>query len=180
MVLLTNAESLVEEVEFDMIKLCIYKKMQGHIEDTPGSDDILLEIDAAIEEYKRFLILKIENPDVGMSPTKSMDEVWHFHILDTKKYAEDCDRMFGTFLHHTPGYGPHDSPGRPHDWLGRVDGTAESFEEMKEHYRTQMDLGFGGFIESMEVMKKHYRARFGHDPISLPAWCVTDPDLVCE
>ena len=170
---LTNAENLVEEIGFDMIKLCIYKKMQGHIDDTPSSEDTLLEIDAAIEEYKRFLILKIENPDVRMSPTKPMDEVWHFHILDTKKYAADCDRMFGAFLNHTPGYGPHDSP-------GRVDGTSESFEAMKEHYRTQMELGLGGFIESMEEMKQLYRARFGHDPISLPAWCMTEPDGVCE
>jgi hypothetical protein len=27
------------------------------------------------------------------------------HILDTKKYAEDCDRSFGGFFHHFPYFG---------------------------------------------------------------------------
>ena len=27
------------------------------------------------------------------------------HILDTRKYAEDCDKLFGYFLHHFPYFG---------------------------------------------------------------------------
>lgn len=28
--------------------------------------------------------------------------MWHAHILFTQKYAADCDRIFGSFLHHFP------------------------------------------------------------------------------
>ena len=34
-----------------------------------------------------------------------MGEFWHFHILDTLKYQEDCDNIFGYFLHHFPYFG---------------------------------------------------------------------------
>jgi hypothetical protein len=34
-----------------------------------------------------------------------MDLFWHYHILDTIKYAEDCALIFGRFLHHFPYLG---------------------------------------------------------------------------
>ncbi|MDP2829543.1 MAG: hypothetical protein Q8O37_13155 [Sulfuricellaceae bacterium] len=56
-------------------------------------------------EYKRYLILCLENPDFPMVPSTFVDEFWHFHILDTQKYAEDCNHVFGYFLHHFPYFG---------------------------------------------------------------------------
>ena len=38
-------------------------------------------------------------------PTQEVDEFWHTHILDTKKYAEDCEKFLGQFLHHFPYLG---------------------------------------------------------------------------
>lgn len=40
-----------------------------------------------------------------MTPSEPLDDIWHAHILDTKKYAEDCDKIFGKFLHHFPYLG---------------------------------------------------------------------------
>jgi hypothetical protein len=34
-----------------------------------------------------------------------VDNFWHYHILDTKKYAVDCHNVFGYFLHHFPYVG---------------------------------------------------------------------------
>jgi hypothetical protein len=34
-----------------------------------------------------------------------VDTFWHYHILDTLKYAEDCQAVFGYFLHHFPYMG---------------------------------------------------------------------------
>jgi hypothetical protein len=55
--------------------------------------------------YKRFLILRLKYPDVELVPNKEIDEIWHLHILDTKKYSNDCLDIFGTFFHHSPSYG---------------------------------------------------------------------------
>ena len=89
----------------------------------------------------------MENPNCNLAPTSLMDEVWHFHILDTKRYAVDCKRLFDRFLHHRPSYGPFDS----HDEEPNL---SDSFDCM-------MDL---------------YREKFGHDPINLQASCHTDSD----
>ena len=52
--------------------------------------------------YKRYLTLLAKFPDETIAPTKDVDKFWHGHILDTMKYAEDCENMFGYFLHHFP------------------------------------------------------------------------------
>ena len=35
-------------------------------------------------------------------PSKAVDAYWHAFILDTRSYAEWCDRTLGRFLHHVP------------------------------------------------------------------------------
>ena len=56
-------------------------------------------------EYKKYLTLCLENPDFPVVPSSFVDKFWHFHILDTQKYAADCNEIFGTFLHHFPYFG---------------------------------------------------------------------------
>lgn len=55
--------------------------------------------------YKQFLYLSKSNEDVKIIPTKEVDEFWHFHIQDTRKYAEDCQIFLGRMLHHFPYFG---------------------------------------------------------------------------
>jgi hypothetical protein len=55
--------------------------------------------------YRRFLTLLVTHPETTVAPTKDIDKFWHGHILDTMKYAEDCERVFGYFLHHFPYFG---------------------------------------------------------------------------
>ena len=55
--------------------------------------------------YKRFLTLFVKFPEQTIAPTKDIDKFWHGHILDTMKYAEDCQNVFGYFLHHFPYFG---------------------------------------------------------------------------
>lgn len=56
-------------------------------------------------EYKKYLTLCLENPEAAVVPARDIDDFWHLHILDTRKYAEDCDKIFGSFLHHFPYFG---------------------------------------------------------------------------
>ncbi|CAN5371543.1 hypothetical protein BH11PSE11_BH11PSE11_31800 [soil metagenome] len=56
-------------------------------------------------EYKRFHILRTRYPDVPVTLDKAVDEFWHAHILDTRKYTEDCQRIFGRYIHHFPYFG---------------------------------------------------------------------------
>jgi len=56
-------------------------------------------------EYEKYLVLCKENPEAAVVPSSSVDDFWHFHILDTQKYQEDCQSYFGYFLHHFPYFG---------------------------------------------------------------------------
>jgi hypothetical protein len=53
--------------------------------------------------YRRFLQLSLER---GSKPfyaiTEQADHVWHAHILFTRKYRQDCERIFGGYLDHMP------------------------------------------------------------------------------
>jgi hypothetical protein len=55
--------------------------------------------------YKRYLILHAKHPDLTLAPEQDADRFWHMHILDTRKYAADCEATFGYFLHHSPYLG---------------------------------------------------------------------------
>ncbi|SFU69402.1 glycine-rich domain-containing protein [Pseudoduganella namucuonensis] len=56
-------------------------------------------------EYRRFLYLMKTFPQEQTAPLQDVDTFWHYHILDTMKYATDCDAVFGYFLHHFPYIG---------------------------------------------------------------------------
>jgi hypothetical protein len=60
--------------------------------------------DAVERRYKRFLVLAVKYPDLAeeLVIDRDVDEFWHAHILHTVKYAEDCEHVFGCFLHHRP------------------------------------------------------------------------------
>jgi len=62
-------------------------------------------VDHMAIEYRRFLTLSVKYPEETIAPSKDIDKFWHGHILDTIKYAEDCENVFGYFLHHFPYFG---------------------------------------------------------------------------
>lgn len=62
-------------------------------------------VDAVETLYKGFLALVSLFPEETHVPTEDIDEMWHTHILDTRKYMSDCQSMFGTYLHHYPYLG---------------------------------------------------------------------------
>lgn len=67
--------------------------------------DYALEV---CNEYRKFLVLCLQNPNIAIVPSTQIDDFWHFHILDTQKYAQDCEQCFGYFLHHFPYFGMRD------------------------------------------------------------------------
>jgi len=59
------------------------------------------QAEVAVAEYRKFLALKMLTTGT-LVPCKDVDEVWHTHILFTKKYFDDCEALFGRYLHHEP------------------------------------------------------------------------------
>ena len=51
-------------------------------------------------EYERFLELRAANSK--LSPSDTIDKLWHVHILDTKSYIRYCMGKFNKYIHHDP------------------------------------------------------------------------------
>lgn len=89
------------KLDLDPIKLKLMDKREGH-------GWTRAEADRHELEYRRFLALLAKFPDQVVAPNTNVDKFWHAHILDTMKYAEDCENVFGYFLHHFPYFGMRD------------------------------------------------------------------------
>src|SRR6266581_9018473 len=88
----------IEALDLDPIKLKLMDPEEGQ----GWSREYANRMELA---YKRFLILLTTHPEETLAPSKDVDKFWHGHILDTLKYAEDCEEVFGYFLHHFPYFG---------------------------------------------------------------------------
>jgi hypothetical protein len=60
------------------------------------------QVNRAIAKYAMFLCLIALYPGLRIIPSREIDRVWHHHLSDTQKYAEDCQKLFGCFIHHSP------------------------------------------------------------------------------
>lgn len=95
----TNVDfKAIAELNLDAIKVKLMHRESG--------EGWSLEKANAVEfEYRRFLILMKQFPEEETAPLMDVDTFWHYHILDTLKYAADCEQVFGYFLHHFPYIG---------------------------------------------------------------------------
>jgi len=119
----------IDAIDFTMVKLKIQDKEEG----LGWTKE---QCESAEFEYKRFLALKRTYPNKDIVPNKMVDQFWHQHILDTKKYAEDCELIFGYFMHHFPYFGMKDEQ----DMQNLVD----AFEETKELYNLHFNQQYAG------------------------------------
>lgn len=92
-----NIHPLVKSLNFDKLKWKLTKSSEAS-----WNADLC---EFAETEYYKFLTLKKRYPKVSLVPSKLVDKFWHEHILDTKAYAEDCNNVFGRFIHHYPYFG---------------------------------------------------------------------------
>lgn len=63
------------------------------------------EADDLADRYRKFLYCADKHRATLIVPTREIDKIWHLHILDTEKYAKDCEHVFGYFMHHFPYLG---------------------------------------------------------------------------
>ena len=81
--------------------------------------------------YRNYLTMlaKYQDHAEDILLSKDVDEFWHTHILQTIKYSEDCESVFGTYLHHNPHVGER----KPEDLQKR----AALAEETRRLYRQE-------------------------------------------
>lgn len=94
----TNVMRKIAAIDLDRIKVKLMHKESGEGWTAARADAIEVE-------YRRFLCLLQLYPQEAFAPLVDVDIFWHYHILDTRKYAADCQHAFGHFVHHNPHVG---------------------------------------------------------------------------
>lgn len=87
----------IDALDFSRMKAKLLH--QKHTSWTPES------LEQAQSGYREFLKLAAKYPGTPAVPSEQVDAFWHAHILDTKRYASDCESIFGYVLHHDPYVG---------------------------------------------------------------------------
>lgn len=92
---LESAVVKVSQIDFSM-------QCRKLVEESGWTAEVCQEVE---DLYRKFLVLNIRYPEQKLCPNGPVDEFWHAHILDTRKYATDCELLFGEMLHHYPYFG---------------------------------------------------------------------------
>lgn len=127
-----EVKKLIDELDLGPIK---FKLMDSEEGDGWARE----KVEAVERQYKRFLFLTAVTGR-AIIPTKEIDSFWHQHILDTEKYAGDCQKTFGFFLHHFPYIGLRGEEDR--ELLERL------FAETRSLYENLFGEGYGLDVRS--------------------------------
>jgi hypothetical protein len=143
----------------DRIDLTPINSKLRHENPSFWTDQLIAETET---NYRRFLALKMLHPSTHLSVNKTLDEYWHQHILDTRKYAADCEEVFGQFLHHYPYFGMADED----EWQENLDTFAYTQQIWQEAFgvglvdqtKLTLDKVIGGYQPDPDLTPKRIYA----------------------
>jgi hypothetical protein len=90
----------IEALDLEPVKLRIMDPKLGEGWTREYADSI----EVAYKNYLTMLV-KYQDDAEDILLSEDVDEFWHTHILQTIKYTDDCETVFGKYLHHTPHIG---------------------------------------------------------------------------
>jgi hypothetical protein len=99
--------------------------------------------DEVEQQYKKWMMLVAQYPDIHLVPSHFVDIFWHYHILDTQKYAADCLHSFGYFVHHYPYFGMQDEEDK--------NKASKAWEKTKEIFKNEFNIELD-YIEKSYVL----------------------------
>jgi hypothetical protein len=133
-ILVKDSVSVLEKIQMLDLEPIMVKLMDP----VEGEGWTLAHVRETETWYRRFLYLNALYPNRSIVPTKAIDTFWHYHILDTEKYAEDCQRVFDYFLHHFPYFGMRGDEDRQN----LLDASRQTWDLFRDHFNEEpMILG---------------------------------------
>ena len=157
----------IQALDLDPIKFKLMDREEGH----GWSREYAEKTELA---YKRFLTLLATHPEETLAPSKDVDKFWHGHILDTLKYANDCDKVFGCFLHHFPYFGMRGAEDAAN--LARAAETTQRLYEREFGRQPEREVAYCGAISAEKAaycgaIKADEAAYCGAIKAEPPAYC---------
>jgi hypothetical protein len=94
-----HALEKVRQIDFAPIRFKLGNTAHGE-----GMSSIDIRIAQLLYEAYLSLLIAFGQQSI-LAPPVAADKFWHYHILDTRKYMQDCQYLFGEYLHHYPYFG---------------------------------------------------------------------------
>lgn len=129
--------------------------------------------DEVEQQYKKWMTLASQCPEAHLVPSHFVDIFWHYHILDTQKYAADCLHYFGYFVHHYPYFGMQDESDKAK--------ASEAWENTKEIFKNEFNTELD-YIEKSLAMNNN-SSNCSDKPDCTPGACYgqeCNPQGECE
>jgi hypothetical protein len=129
--------------------------------------------DEVEQQYKRWMTLVGKYPNEHLVPSHFVDIFWHYHILDTQKYAADCIHSFGFFVHHYPYFGMQGEEEKAN--------ASKAWEETKKVFRNEFKVELDYLEKSLATHSG--KADCDEEADCTPGWCFgqdCNPQGECE
>lgn len=95
------------------------------------------KVNHTIPLYQKWLTMQIIYENLSFAPSSLIDDFWHAHILDTRKYYKDCINTCGHMIHHYPYFGLTD-----HETEKDLENGFELTKNYLKHHFGISDLGY--------------------------------------
>ena len=133
--------SAVQALDLESVKIRLMDAELGE----GWSREYADSIEAAYKTYLTMLAKYQEHAEDIML-ARDVDEFWHTHILQTMKYADDCEKLFGAFLHHNPHVGPRTAA----DLQARAEMAEKTRRMYAQEFGEAQDTAWSGSVASTE------------------------------
>lgn len=144
-----SAEQAIAALDLRPIKV---KLMDAH-----SGEDWTQEYTEHVEVwYRRFLLLSQKYPTKPIVVNQAIDTFWHYHILDTRKYAEDCQAVFGHFFHHFPYFGMRGEQ----DAKNLQQSFGDTMQLIEQEFGESLEAAFGSRWEAQNRPTRTEQPRF--------------------
>ena len=96
---LEAAREYIEHIDFSYLKVVMANPPPAALGWSPE------KLAYVEQQYRNWLFLRRKYEEKTLPPSLSVDQFWHFHILDSRSYWRDTLNIFGHYLHHFPYFG---------------------------------------------------------------------------
>lgn len=97
---------MIAENHFTAVAALDLEPIKNKLMAVPGAAWSAEKTAAVERDYRRFLQRMKMFPNEEAAPAADVDRFWRLHILETRRYADDCEKVFGYFLHRSPSLQP--------------------------------------------------------------------------
>ncbi len=141
-----NKVNLIDAEDFENVKTRTQKTLQQR-----GILVFPEFLEEGVLALKQYYCVALLDPLNEHAVSSAIDDFWHAHIIDTRKYVSFCDDVFGQYIHHSP---------LDHEQVDEVSRVGRLYQHTSRVYREMFsyinDKFYPAKVADVDLVCKHY------------------------